>query len=1846
MGKRLTWTRRRIISGLAALTLALGSVVALESQLPVEPAEANTPAVACTGATNANSVEVTPSHGKAFYIDTGQGQRINAAYIGYRVKNTKSTGITDLWVKLDGFEDDIIQLAHPNDSAYQIGAVSPGSTLPSYFLLRADKPTSNSQTHNVRVYDGNPSLAGSTELYSCSYTFTRVRETIKAAANKVRSVTSTAIEQIGSNLVVSHFGETGLIGSGSAPDGSVVWISPASNSSWPTRAFKLVSVNVDYYTNKSATGQIAQSRTNELILLNASTVNGTNPSQRLGSYRATYTFKVIGRGAATVAPVAQISSGTQIKHTDMGFYYNSDGTAKNAPISSNTATVNLKASKNLKPFADTLDAIRAVGANVEIDYQVELENLDPANAVTVDTVVDTASEALSYKAGSLSADAISSSNVRTTFTTITSPVGSASSAGVKKWTFGGQITVPAGGKLQINYTMVAPCNGETITLQNRAVANIGDLVIGSSGTTVSLVEATLTTSSAEGDCAISNVSAKTEDENLGVEVLTGPATNLATRLVDDNPISSATLTGQVDSNGTAGSLIQCELSTESNLAGSTTVNTTVPANSLTTASADPIQVSCDVTNLLAGYTYYYRILVGPNVGQILSFTTAPPVAAAPTASTNSPSNFSQSGSGGNATFNVTLNSTVNALGNVTRVRYELATTTNVANCSGLGASTFYTLLDLDETDSPVNLVLSGGYATQVEFGLTGLSNAARCYRVLADHPFDAGGPTTTTLAGTSTVTGAWVGFTPSATNPPLAETGAASSVTANSATLNGTVTAGGATASNFFCITATAPTAGTGTLANCIGGNVAANPTSLNSNSSGSISFSASGLTAGTRYWFQAIATAGTQSSIGGIETFITPGRPIAQTNPASNLLATSATVNGTVSANGSTTSVVFCLLPTSDSAGKALEANGVMAHCWDGSALRNTQAPTVLADLSPSQTASRSANVSGLTAETSYSYQVIASNSGGIAAGDLEVFTTPAASVPPSVVTQAATNVASASAKINGQITAGNAPTASKFCWGTDTLLAGCTLVSANPATVSGNVGTAISSTVSGLTPGVTYYFRAIGNNGTGGDGNNDVFGEILSFTTLAAEVPTIVAENVTLLYGEDVAAYLANDWAPQARRSDNSAATGTFTNNVDNAEPAAKYPVGGYTINVNFNSTSPGVESSATTRTLTIIQRPLVIAVNSYSKLRTQSDPAFVPFIDSGTFAPGESVTNIGGINATRASGTAVGNYLITPASGINNLNYRKSFVPGTLYISDLQVDGTDNGQTFEVSKDVVCSCENLKEGTTATVTLTTTVTSSRLSFSTAGGFYIFGVFSTVNFFSTDFTITSTLTDDATVAEDGTCPLLEIKDVTQGSYDLEISGVSPNDDPLTQNLQINVINPTTNNDDGTGGGNQNQDPGPTPTPTPTPTPSPTAPAPQPTVTPTPAGPPTAVPTPTPTQAPTPQPPIAGPTPVPTETQASAPLGPNRPVGDGLLSWLGAPASGGTNGSNGSSNTAVRFDTGGEVRLTENGSVDLSSVRKVSPDQLANESIGGFAPGTGITLEVLGPRTGARFVVTSANALDAVTLIEAIKNSIPAQAADFFSLTNVRISSTPSKPSDWSDEQRLVADDYFSASGLARPISLAELDFSKFTKWIEVSSQGASYVPGSTVFLTLTSTPLVIAEGTVDRFGNLELTGSIPIEFLEAGEHRVRLVGIRSLGGVAVDENGEIVISPETLEEIRRFDLGTQATVRLGGLTPEGDYLNAIRVVPLQPIAPWWTLWFILAGLIITVAARRRHYTDTRLKLGLAAALSLVSALPAVIIGWLSTVTLVTWVGLALGLVAMVATVVIQPSDKVVQAR
>ena len=429
---------------------------------------------------------------------------------------------------------------------------------------------------------------------------------------------------------------------------------------------------------------------------------------------------------------------------------------------------------------------------------------------------------------------------------------------------------------------------------------------------------------------------------------------------------------------------------------------------------------------------------------------------------------------------------------------------------------------------------------------------------------------------------------------------------------------------------------------------------------------------------------------------------------------------------------------------------------------------------------------------------------------------------------------------------------------------------------------------------------------------------------------------------------------------------------------------------------------------------------------------------------------------------------------------------------------------------------------------------------------------------------------------------------------------------------------------------------PGPTVTPTPTPSvqPTPTVrPTPRPTVTPRPSA--SATPTPKPT-----------PTPRPTETEVALPA-PNVPtvkapeVGTGLDGWLNNPVVNPETGEPASSGKQV-YNTGtGTVKLTESGVVDTTSVKQVTPAQAIDEKIDGFTPGTGVYLEILGSRTGARFVATTANLVDSLTLIEAIRASIGTQAADFFEITNATTATAPAKPEAWTERQLASVKDYFAAVGLAEPKSLNDVDFGSVDQWIEVSTTASTFVPGSTVFLTLTSEPLVLASAVVDRFGNVEISGSIPVEYLDAGEHRIRLVGIRALAGVSVDDNGEVQISQETMDEIQRFDLGTQATVRMGGTTPTGDSLSAIRVIPLEPLAPWWTLWFILVGFLASIWLRRKDKLKTTAKFVAGLSINLLATLPAVILGWLSTVTMVVWVGLGLGFIATMLVAITQPSKK-----
>jgi hypothetical protein len=170
----------RIFTLVSALLLSLVSAMTGTS-----PASATASDV-CNGSYVFNNIRATPTHSTVFYIDSGQGQNVDASYVGYQINTTAAK--SNVWVSLDTFSGGVVSLANPADSAIPLGDIS-SETKTAFFLLKAPTNTSTAQSHILRVYSGKPGLNSSTELYSCKYTFTKVAETIKALANKVQTIT-------------------------------------------------------------------------------------------------------------------------------------------------------------------------------------------------------------------------------------------------------------------------------------------------------------------------------------------------------------------------------------------------------------------------------------------------------------------------------------------------------------------------------------------------------------------------------------------------------------------------------------------------------------------------------------------------------------------------------------------------------------------------------------------------------------------------------------------------------------------------------------------------------------------------------------------------------------------------------------------------------------------------------------------------------------------------------------------------------------------------------------------------------------------------------------------------------------------------------------------------------------------------------------------------------------------------------------------------------------------------------------------------------------------------------------------------------------------------------------------------------------------------------------------------------------------------------------------------------------------------------------------------------------------------------------------------------------------------
>ncbi len=288
----------------------------------------------------------------------------------------------------------------------------------------------------------------------------------------------------------------------------------------------------------------------------------------------------------------------------------------------------------------------------------------------------------------------------------------------------------------------------------------------------------------------------------------------------------------------------------------------------------------------------------------------------------------------------TLNGTVNANNASTTVTFEYGLTTSYG------------------TVVPgVPGTVTGNSVTPVSAAISGLTpNTTYHYRAVGVNTNGTGNGNDMT-------------FTTAAFPPPTAVTTAASAILLNGATLNGTMNANGASTAVTFEY---GPTTTYGTV-------VAGVPSPVTGTTATAVSAAITGLAANSTYHYRILGTSVGGNATGNDMTFATAGPPSAVTTAATSILATSAVLNGTVTANNLSSTVTFQ---------------------WGVTTSYGNTVTAVPSPVSGNTPTAVNYSLAGLTSGTTYHYRCVATNAQGTSNGADMFFTPgcPLITAPPTI--------------------------------------------------------------------------------------------------------------------------------------------------------------------------------------------------------------------------------------------------------------------------------------------------------------------------------------------------------------------------------------------------------------------------------------------------------------------------------------------------------------------------------------------------------------------------------------------------------------------------------------------------------------------------------------------------------------------------------------------------------------------------------------------------------------------------------------------------------------------------------
>lgn len=290
---------------------------------------------------------------------------------------------------------------------------------------------------------------------------------------------------------------------------------------------------------------------------------------------------------------------------------------------------------------------------------------------------------------------------------------------------------------------------------------------------------------------------------------------------------------------------------------------------------------------------------------------------------------------------------------------------------------------------------------------------------------------------------------------PTASTGGASSVTASSATIAGTVNPNGA-ATTYQIQYGTSVAYGSATAPGSAGSGTTAT----------TISVPIGGLSPDTTYHYRVLATNSNGTADGADASFTTAkAPPVVTPLPPSSVTATSALAAASVNPNAVATNVTF-------------QYGHTTAY---GSSTTATSAGAGTAALSVQAT------LAGLLPGTAYHYRAVATSADGTTYGGDTAFTT--AKAAPAASTGAASIVLTDGARLTGTVAPNGVATTYQFQYGPTAAYGQQTTLT---LAGSGTSRVGVGATVRGLAPGTAYHYRlvAISPDGT-------TAGADLTFTT-----------------------------------------------------------------------------------------------------------------------------------------------------------------------------------------------------------------------------------------------------------------------------------------------------------------------------------------------------------------------------------------------------------------------------------------------------------------------------------------------------------------------------------------------------------------------------------------------------------------------------------------------------------------------------------------------------------------------------------------------------------------------------